>query len=283
MPKNEHIFDVDETNFQREVLDRSREIPVVVDFWAAWCGPCRALAPLLERLIEEREGQILLAKVNVDENPYLAQAFRVEGIPAVKAIRDGKIVAQFEGLIPENQLAEFLDRLLPSPAQAEVEQAIALESTQPSEAARLFARALSKDPDYPPAILGMARMRLTNGELDEAEYLANRVPPGGDHGAEADRIRAIIQLKKLGGDVETRRQALATEPDNPQKLFELGQALAAAGDYAQALATLYAAAERDREMARGPVKELMVQIFHAIGQRSELAEEYRDKLRRVMY
>lgn len=283
MANSPYVLNVDESNFQREVIERSREVPVVVDFWAAWCGPCRALAPMLERLIDERQGQVILAKVNVDENPYLAQAFRVEGIPSVKAIRDGKIVAQFEGLIPEPHLAEFLDRLLPSPAQAEVAQAAALEASHPTEAARLYARALSKDPNYPPAILGMARIRLSTGETDEAEYLANKVPPGGEHGAEADRIRAIIALKKLGGDLAERQRQAEADPENPQRLFEWGQALAAAGDYPKALEVLYAAAERDREMARGPVKELMVQIFHVIGQRSDLAEEYRDKLRRVMY
>jgi putative thioredoxin len=283
MGRSAYVLEVDEQTFQREVLDRSKEVPVVVDFWAAWCGPCRALTPILERLIDERQGRIYLAKVNVDENPYLAQAFRIEGIPAIKAIRDGKIVAQFEGLIPESQLAEFLDRLLPSPAADEVQQAAAIESSNPMEAARLYARALSKDPDFPPAILGMARIRLATGELDEAEYLANRVPPGGEHGAEADRIRAILRLKKLGGDLDARRQAVAEDPENVQKLFDLGEALAAAGQYPEALQSLYAAAERDKEMARGPVKELMVQIFHVIGQRSDLAEEYRDKLRRVMY
>ncbi len=283
MASSPFVLNVDETNFQREVLDRSREVPVVVDFWAAWCGPCRALAPILERLIEQRQGQVILAKVNVDENPYLAQSFRIEGIPAVKAIRDGRIVAQFEGLIPEAHLAEFLDRLLPSPAQAEAQQAAAIENTNTEEAARLYARALNKDPNYGPAILGMARIRLATGEIDEAEYLANKVPPGGEQGAEADRLRAIIALKKLPVNEEDARQQAQADPENPQRLFEWGKALAVAGDYPKALEVLYAAAERDRDLARGAVKELMVQIFHVIGQRSDLAEEYRDKLRRVMY
>src|SRR5262245_51440053 len=114
MASSEYVFDVDEANFQSAVVERSKQVPVVVDFWAPWCGPCRALGPVLERLVAARNGAVLLAKLNTDENPNLAGAFQIQGIPAVKAIRDGAVVLEFEGLLPEAQLEEFLNHVVPS-------------------------------------------------------------------------------------------------------------------------------------------------------------------------
>jgi putative thioredoxin len=283
MSNSPHIFDVDDATFDAAVVERSKQVPVVVDFWAPWCGPCRTLAPILERLVNARNGAVVLAKVNVDENPELASAFHIEGIPAIKAIKDGRLVMQFEGLLPEAQLVEFLDRLLPSPADVEVKRAADMEKTKPAEAAAIYLKTLEQSPTHVPAILGLSRVRLAMGELDEAQRLLEKVPPGGEEGAEADRIRSLIAMRRLGGNEAELRRQVEADAENAQARLDLGKALAAQGRYPEALEILYSAAERDRELARGPVKEVMVQIFHAIGQRSDLAEEYRDKLRRVMY
>ncbi len=283
MAASPHVFNADEANFQSAVLDRSKKVPVVIDFWAPWCGPCRALAPMLERLVDARNGEVVLAKVNVDENPELAAAFHIQSIPAVMAIRDGKLIDQFEGALPEPMLEEFLNRLVPSPIDREVQQARELESSKPEEAAKIYARVLDKEPRHVGALLGTARLRLAAREFDEVNWLLEKVPPGGEEGAEAERISALVALKRFQGQEEELRKRVEADAENPQLHMELGQALAAAERYPEALAELYFAAERDRELARGPVKELMVRIFHVVGQRSELAEEYRDKLRRVMY
>jgi putative thioredoxin len=283
MATSQHVFDVDTASFDAAVIERSKQVPVVLDFWAPWCGPCRTLAPILERLVNAHNGSVVLAKINVDENPELANAFRIEGIPAVKAIKDGKLVLQFEGVLPEAQLAEFLDRLMPSEAENDAKQAAELEKTKPSEAAVIYSKLLEKDPTHVQSLLGLARLRLANGDVDEAEWLLDKVPPGGEDGAEAERIRSLIAMRKLSGDEAELRRKVAADPENAQMRFELGRALASHAQYPEALEFLYSAAERDRDLARGPVKETMVKIFHAIGVRSDLAEEYRDKLQRVMY
>src|SRR5260370_28637662 len=142
MPQSEIVFDVDEPNFQSAVVDRSREVPVVVDFWAPWCGPCRALSPILERLVAKRNGAVLMAKINVDEAPNLASYFRIEGIPAVKAIKNGAIVAQFEGMLPEGELEAFLDQIVPSESDRQIETAAAKEKADPSAAEAIYNQVL---------------------------------------------------------------------------------------------------------------------------------------------
>lgn len=286
MANSPYIFDATDVDFDTKVVAKSREVPVVVDFWAPWCGPCRSLAPLLEKLVNARNGEVLLAKVNVDENPELANYFGIEGIPAVKAIRDSQIVLQFKGLIPEASLVEFLDRLCPSEADKQAKAAAALEKSNPAEAETTYKRALEQSPDHMAARLGMARLKLAAGDLDAIDKLLEIIPPGGDEGEEAERIRSERDLRRqsaTGVNEGELQKRVAADPENAQLHLDLGRALAAKKKYPEALAELYAAAERDRELARGPVKETMVQIFHAIGLRSDLSEEYRDKLRRVMY
>ena len=286
MPASHFNFEANETNFQSAVIERSFEKPVVVDFWAEWCGPCKSLAPILERLVQARNGEVLLAKVNVDENPRLAEYFQIQSIPAVKAIKDGSLVLQFEGLLPEESLIEFLDRLSPSEIERQAVKAKALEAGKPAEAEAIYRQILEKDKDYIPARLGLARLRLAAGALEEIDALLEPVPPGGETGAEADRIRSErdMRMRSTGTSNEPElRQRMETEPENANLRFELGALLAAQKRYPEALAMLLLAAELDRELARGKVKELMVQIFHIIGVRSDLADEYRTKLQRVMY
>ena len=172
------VIDVAEADFEREVIERSRRVPVVVDFWAPWCAPCRALGPVLERLAGERQGQFVLAKVNTDECQELAAAFRIASIPAVKAIRNGQIVLEFEGVLPEDSLRDFLDRISPTEADRLAEQAQALEETRPDEAEALYRRVLSgaRPPDA--ALVGLARVLIAGGKEDEASTLLRRVTPG---------------------------------------------------------------------------------------------------------
>jgi putative thioredoxin len=280
------VVNVDEANFEREVVERSRERPVVVDFWAPWCRPCQMLGPLLEKLVEERGGEVILAKVNTDQAQRLAYEYRIEGIPAVKAFRDGRPVLEFVGLLPEAQLRAFLDRLSPTEADRLARRGDEMVAAKPAEAEALYRRVLDQDRDHEAAVLGLARLLIDRGQYDEAEGLLERIVPAGDRKAEAERLEATLFLRRLArsfGDEATLRRRLEAEPDNAEVRYQRGVVLAAAGKYPEALGMLLSAAERDRKLAAEKVREAMVKIFQVIGVRSPLADEYRDKLARLLY
>jgi putative thioredoxin len=280
------IFDVGEADFERLVLEQSKVRPVIVDFWAPWCGPCKHLGPLLERLIEERAGQMVLAKINVDDNQTLAADFQIQAIPAVKAFRGGQLALQFEGVLPEAQLKLFLDRLLPSEDEKQLNGAEGLEISDPAAAAEAYRAILAKEARNDAARVGLARVLIALHQFDEVPGILEPVAVEGILGNEAARLTAQLELaRKTQGlpDEAALRQQAAAEPKNGRPLLELGTQLAARGQYGPALAALLEAAERDHVLASGPVREAMVQVFYALGSAHPLADEYRAKLARLLY
>ncbi len=280
------VVNVEQADFEREVIERSRERPVVVDFWAPWCAPCRALAPILEKLVGQRGGDVVLAKVNIDEAPELAQRFRVASIPLVIAFRDGAPVLEFEGVLPEPQLVTFLDRLAPTQEEKSLRQAAALELTDPTQAERLYQEALAQDRGLDAARVGLVRVLMAQGKDDEAAEQLAEAGTVGEAGAEAERLNGVLTLRRLArsfGDEAAARQRLAADPGNGPARYELGCVLAAAGKYEEALATLLSAAERDPKLASGKVREAMVQVFNVVGPRSPLADDYRNRLTTLLY
>ena len=281
------IFDVTDADFDKRVLDESQRRPVVVDFWAPWCQPCRLLGPVLERLVAERRGQVVLAKVNVDENPGLAEAFRVEGIPAVKAVRDGRLVLQFEGVLPEEHLRAFLDRLSPSEEEQQVNRAEAQETADPAAAERSYRELLAKDDKNDTARIGLARVLLAQDRLDEIADVLAPVAAEGEVAAEAERIKAEVELRRqaaaLGVDEAEARRRIEADPKSARALLDLGILEAARGQYEPALRHLLAAAERDFKLAPKEVRSAMVQVFYALGSSHPLANEYRAKLAQLLY
>ena len=284
--KTAWVIDVGDADFEKQVLQRSRQVPVVVDFWAEWCGPCRQLGPLLEKAAADRKGKFILAKVNVDEAPRLAQYFRIESIPAVLAFKDGQAVNGFVGLLPESDLKMFLDDLAGPSAADPLVKAAALEEKDPSGAEKIYREALAADENNHPARLGLARVLVATNRDDEALKVLETVPDAGEVGAEALKLRRTVEMRKAattaGNEADLRNQ-IAADPNNPQRLLELGNILATKGQYEPALETLLKAAELDKDVGRGPVRELMVKIFEIVGVRSELADRYRDRLRELLY
>jgi putative thioredoxin len=195
------ILDVDESTFTEQVLDRSTEVPVVVDFWADWCGPCHALGPILERLATEANGSWVLAKVDVDANPSLAAAARVQGIPAVRAFKDGNQIAEFTGALPEPQVRAWLAKLGPSPAELAVERGVAAEQRgELQDAQRAYEEALEEEPGNDAARRGLSRVKLaqrTEG-LDEAA-LRHRLEA---HEDGFDAVLELSDLEAVRGDIE---------------------------------------------------------------------------------
>jgi putative thioredoxin len=198
--------DVTDASFQTDVLDASAAHPVVVDLWAPWCGPCRTLGPILEQVVDETGGQIELVKINVDENPQASAAFRVQSIPAVFALADGKVVDRFIGALPESQVREFVSRLLPSDAERELEALVAAGD----EAS--LRKALDAKPDHEGAIVALAELlagRRQDGDVDEALSLISRIP-------ETPETRRVAALVRTGGE-----EAAASDADITSKLETL--------------------------------------------------------------
>jgi putative thioredoxin len=279
------ILDVTDDTFEAEVLTRSRELPVVVDFWATWCGPCRMLGPVLERLAREGEGRFVLAKVDVDRSPRSAQAFGVRSIPTVIAFRNGEIAGEFTGAIPESAVRKFLNGLFPSEADALAERALHALESDAAGAEALYRQALSASPGHVQASIGLAELLARRGETEEAGALLSRLSSDGPDGDRIDRLRSEVEFQSRKPDAsEKELRENATESSKPGPvLLELGRLLAAEKRYAEALEALYRAAEASPELARGEAKELMVSIFKIVGIRSELADDYRARLARLLY
>jgi putative thioredoxin len=248
-PASPSIYDVTEADFEARVLERSRELPVVVDFWAAWCGPCKQLTPVLERAVTARGGKVELAKVDTDANQRLAAAFQIQGIPAVKAFRDGKVASEFTGAMPPPQVERFFDALVPS----EAEELAGRGAAEGDEQA--LRRALELDPASAEAKRELGRLLLRRGETGEALELLDS--------AKGDFV---------SGGLAARARLEANGELRPA--FEAWDA----GDHAEALERLQSALLDADADERNQLRQVMVAIFTDLGPDHELAREHRRRL-----
>jgi putative thioredoxin len=274
-----HVYEVTGASFQQSVIDQSHIVPVVVDFWATWCPPCRLLGPVLEKLAREYDGRFLLAKVESDREPALSAQFGVRSIPAVFGVRDGKVLDAFVGVQPESMIRAWLDRLLPTPADILATEGRSLETTDPVSAEARYNAALALVPDLPAAQTGLARLALEQGRLDDALARIASLERRGFLESDAEKLKAEltlrIQARQAGGiTLESARAALAARPDDGKLKLQLAEALAAAGQYADALALGLELVERDAKGSGQNARQIMVAIFQLLPPGSELLTEY---------
>jgi putative thioredoxin len=282
---NQWTIDVNEENFEFAVLEQSKQIPVLVDFWAEWCGPCRVLGPLLERLSDEYAGAFVVAKVNVDENPALAAAFHIQGIPAVKLFKDGDLASEFTGALPEPMVREFLAKFLPTSADKDAQQAAALEAAgEMAQARALYQSILEADPNHPKALLGMGRVAMQAGENEQALEFLDKISVVAEERKEAERLMARLKLQ--GGaaqDLEPLRARVQTEPGNAEARFALAQALAGVENYREALPHFLEIVKTDRAFQDDAARKAMLQIFEVLGSDDPLTDQYRTELAKVLF
>jgi putative thioredoxin len=258
---------------------------VVVDFWAPWCGPCRTLGPVLERLAGQAGGAWLLAKVNVDEDPDVAGRFGVQGIPAVKAFHMGEVVDEFVGALPEGEVRRWLSGVVPGPADLAFAEAEALRAGGDAAGARAaLDRALALAPRHAGALLALAELALGEGRRGDALGLLDRLPPA-DADRHAGRVGALrLRASAPAEGVDALRAAAEARPEEPAPRLALARALAAAGDYPAALEALLELVHRFRRAEPGDAaRRAMLELFEIVGPRSELADAYRTRLSRELY
>jgi len=277
-------FDVDERTFPALVLERSHEVPVLVDFWAPWCGPCRVLKPILEKLSEEYGGRFLLAKVNSDENPALAARYGVRGIPNVKAFRHGELVDEFTGALPERAIREFIERLLPSPADDLLREAVQLRGRGDLAAAlqRLEAAA-ELAPEDDEVKRSLAEVLIELGRLEEAQAQLDAISALGRLDEATKRLVTRLEFARAATEDERAlRERLARNPDDMEARLRLAKQLVAAGRYAEGMDELLAMIRRDRRWNDEAARKALLSVFELLGD-DPLVAEYRRKLASVLY
>jgi putative thioredoxin len=282
---NGHAQDVGEANFAEAVVARSAERPVVVDFWAPWCGPCRVLGPILEKEIGALDGQVEMVKVNTDQNPNLANQFNIQGIPAVKAFRNGEVVAEFVGAQPLPFVRKWLADLAPSPSAEALERATAaIKADKPPEAEAAL-RPLLEDPAVrDQAALLLARLLLEADRPEEVRALLARIDPrspAADAVPALERLLAFAEDAKSYGGEQKARAALEADPKDLEARYALGSALAARHDFAGALDQFLDLVSRNRKFKDDAARLAMLAIFDHLGNAHDLTQDYRRRLQIV--
>lgn len=277
-----HIVDVTVETFEREVIEASRGAPVVVDFWAPWCGPCRVLKPILEKLAEEYGGKFRLAKLNSDENQEIAAAYGVRSIPDVMGFRDGKPVAHFLGAVPESQVRAFIDSLIPSPSETERARARELREAGDLEAAvAALRKALELDAANESARLDLAEVLIEMKEINEADALLSAVRQHIDWDERVTTLRAAIAFARSAesgpGEAELKNR-IAENPGDCEARFALAKHYAGAKRYQLALDELLEIVRRDKSWNDDAARKQILAIFNLAQDQPELVSTYRREL-----
>jgi putative thioredoxin len=277
MMTSDLIVNVTEADFEYLVLIYSQEIPVIVDFWAEWCAPCRLVGPILEKLTQEAQGGFRLAKVNVDENPNLAARYQIHSIPAVKVFRDHRIVAEFTGVRPEPQLRDFLRGIAPSPSDLALEKGLSmLQSHKPKEAEIAFREVVENSPNNPTALLGLSRSLLYQGKPQECLGILNNFPASREFNS-AEILRPLAEA--LHNPPQSN-----FDPDNHLDASFLHiLRLLQRENFEAAMDGLLDILRQDKRYRNGQAHRLILAILELMGEEDPTAREYRSELASVLF
>lgn len=272
VPAKDLVKDSTEATFMQDVIEASREVPVIVDFWATWCGPCRTLGPALEAAVLAAKGKVRMVKVDVDQNQMIAQQLRIQSIPTVYAFWQGQPVDGFQGAIPASEIKKFIDKLSDLVGDGGLAEALEaadqmLAEGAVTDAAETFAAILGEEPENPGAYAGLMRCHLALGQLDQAEAMLAAVPAAIAKAKEIEAVRAQLELARQAasaGPEQELRAAVEADPADRQARFDLALALHAAGKVEEAVDTLLDLFKLDREWNEGAAKAQLITIFEAM-------------------
>ncbi|MBF0428703.1 MAG: tetratricopeptide repeat protein [Magnetococcales bacterium] len=285
MMDTQWVKSVDKASFVQEVLEQSKTVPVLVDFWATWCGPCRTLGPILEKLANEMKGRFILAKIDSDHNPELARQYGVRGIPSVKLFMDKVVVNEFTGALPESRIRDFLDKALPSEQDKWVARGREAEERNDLEGAlELYHAVLSAEPAHVAGLLGLTRVLLALGRIPEANETFARVKPRDQESVEARNLKA--KLAFVGIPVVDQDSLAAKVAENPSDLaarLALGEALVAQEQYALGLEQFLEVVRANRTFQDDAGRKAVIRVFDLLGPGHPLIAQYRPRLSALLF